>query len=244
MTVREKTTPAAPRSPTAPPALRPASHLTAPAREEARQGRERWQRAAREHRGAKPFWKDDFTTVSGMEVPPLVTADEVRSEPGARHRRARRVPVHARHPSHRLPRQAVDDAAVRRLRQRRRHQPALPLSAGAGPDRPLGRLRPADALRLRRRPRDVQGRGREVRRRGLLARRHGAAVRGHSAGRDLDLDDHQLDGADPVRDVPGGGGEAGRRLADPGARHAAERHPQGVHRAEGVHLPAAARRCA
>ena len=49
------------------------------------------------------------------------------------------------------------------------------------------------------------------------------------------------------------GGDAARLLrlrgreagcpARPAPRHGADRHPQGVHRAEGVHLPAASRRC-
>jgi methylmalonyl-CoA mutase N-terminal domain/subunit len=80
MTVREKTIPAAPKA-DGDTSSSPGAHLTAQAREEARQARERWQRAARDNRGAKPFWKDDFTTVSGMEVPALVTPDEVRADP-------------------------------------------------------------------------------------------------------------------------------------------------------------------
>jgi methylmalonyl-CoA mutase N-terminal domain/subunit len=78
MTVREKTTPASPAESAAGSA--PGSQLTPKAREEAKQARERWQRAARALKGGKPFWKDDFTTVSGMEVPPLVTPDEGRSD--------------------------------------------------------------------------------------------------------------------------------------------------------------------
>ena len=74
-----------PRPATAPvdaePVAEPGAHLAADARGRARQDRERWQRAARTSRGQTPFWKDDFTTVSGMEVPPLVTADEVRADP-------------------------------------------------------------------------------------------------------------------------------------------------------------------
>ena len=62
--------------------------------------------------------------------------------------------------------------------------------------------------------------------------------RGHSAGRRLRLDDHQLAGVGDLGDVPGGGGAAGRTW-DAAFRHAAKRHPEGIHRAEGVHLSAA-----
>ena len=39
--------------------------------------RDRWQQATEESRARRPFWKDDFTTVSSMEVPHLVTPAEV-----------------------------------------------------------------------------------------------------------------------------------------------------------------------
>ena len=93
---------------------------------------------------------------------------------GPRPRPARRVPVHARRPADDVPRPAVDDAPVRRLRHRRGDQPAVPLPARAGPDRPVGRVRPADpdGLRLRRTPgRRGGGPGRRADRQ---PRRHGA----------------------------------------------------------------------
>ena len=71
-----------------------------------------------------------------------------------------------------------------------------------------------------------------------VARRHGGALRRHRPRRRLDVDDDQLAGADAAGDVPGGGRAAGRAV-DVAARDDPERHPQGVHRAEGVHLPAA-----
>ena len=89
---------------------------------------------------------------------------------------------------------------------------------------------PDDALSTRR--------GRQVRRQRRLAGGHGDAVRRHRRRSDHDVDDHQRAGGDDLRDVPGRGGEAGRALVD-ALRHASERHPQGVHRAEGVHLSAA-----
>ena len=61
---------------------------------------------------------------------------------------------------------------------------------------------------------------------------------GIRARRHHDVDDDQLAGADDLRDVPGRRREAGRGLED-AVGHDPERHPQGVHRAEGVHLPAA-----
>ena len=79
----------------------------------------------------------------------------------------------------------------------------------------------------------------QVRRQHHLAGRHGAALRRHRPRRHHDVDDDQLAGADDLRDVPGRGRAAGRRLED-ALGHDPERHPQGVHRPEGVHLPAAA----
>ena len=61
----------------------------------------------------------------------------------------------------------------------------------------------------------------------------------HPARRRLDLDDDQLAGGDPARVLHRGRRGAGRpgRAA---ARDDPDGHPQGVHRAEGVHLPAGA----
>ena len=57
----------------------------------------------------------------------------------------------------------------------------------------------------------TRGRSGQVRRVDLLARRHGDALRRHPAGRRHRLDDDQLAGGRALGDVPGGGGEAGRR---------------------------------
>ena len=62
---------------------------------------------------------------------------------------------------------------------------------------------------------------------------------GISARRHHHVDDDQLAGRDDLRDVPGRRRAAGRRLEDD-VGHDPERHPQGVHRPEGIHLPAAA----
>ena len=53
------------------------------------------------------------------------------------------------------------------------------------------------------------------------------------------LDDDQLARRGHLGHVPGRRRKAGRR-SGASLRHAAERHPQGIHRAEGIHLSAAA----
>ena len=70
---------------------------------------------------------------------------------------------------------------------------ALPAQPGQGPDRPLGRLRPADADRLRRRPRARARRGRQGRRAGRAQGRHARAAGRHPARRDEHVDDDQRD---------------------------------------------------
>ena len=77
-----------------------------------------------------------------------------------------------------------------------------------------------------------------MRRQHRHAGRHGGVVRGHRSRVGDDLDDDQLAGVDPLRDVPRGGRAAGRAVESP-VGDDPERHPEGVHRAEGVHLPAA-----
>ena len=84
-----------------------------------------------------------------------------------------------------------------------------------------------------------RGRGGADRRRDRLARRHGGAVRRDPARRGLDLDDDQRAGGAAAAALRAGRREAGRG-AGGAARHRPERHPQGVHRARELHLPAAA----
>ena len=103
--------------------------------------------------------------------------------PAARHRAPGRAAVHPRHPPDRLSEPAVDDADVRRLRRRRGHERPLPAAPRRRPDRPVDRLRHADAVRLRhRRPRGG-GRVRDVRRRRLEPGRHGGPARRAAARR-------------------------------------------------------------
>ena len=122
-----------------------------------------------------------------------------RDRPRPRPRLPRRLPVHPRRLSVDVPRQALDDAAVRRLRHRRGDEPALPLPARARADRPLDGLRHADADGLRLGSRALARRGRARGRRDRLARRHRDALPGHPARRGLDLDDDQRPGRDAAR---------------------------------------------
>jgi methylmalonyl-CoA mutase N-terminal domain/subunit len=49
----------------------------APTGDSISESKQRWERAARASQGRRPFWKDDFTTVSSMEVPHLVTPSDI-----------------------------------------------------------------------------------------------------------------------------------------------------------------------
>ena len=136
-----------------------------------------------------------------------------------RHRLSGRVPVHTRRPGDDVPRPALVDPAVRRLRHARGDERALQVPPEGGPARPLRRLRPADAARLRLRRPALGRRGREGRRRHRHARRHGDDVRRHPARPGLDFDDDQRSGVRARRDVRGRRPEAGRaagpRIAGP-----------------------------
>ena len=133
----------------------------------------------------------------------------------------------------------VDDAAVRRVWHRGRVEQALSVSAVAGRQRAERRLRPADANRLRLRSPAGRRRGRPRRRGDRLDRRHGDALRRHPARSRVDVDDDQRD-----RHHPAGAVRRGRQAAGRGAAstvgNGTERHPEGIHRARHLHLPAAA----
>src|SRR5579862_9953010 len=104
---------------------------------------------------------------------------------------AGRVSVHARPVSRHVPRPAVDDPPVRRLRLGGRVERALPLPARARADGSLDRFRPADAARLRLGRSARARRGGADRRRDRLARGHGDPACRHPARRGLDVDDDQ-----------------------------------------------------
>ena len=185
----------------------------------------------------------DFRTLSDEPVRELYTPPDLPAGIGAPRgpdRAARRVPVHARHPPVDVPRAAVDDAPVRRLRHERGDQRALPLPARARPDGAVDRVRHALADGPRLRPRALARRGGPRGRRGRHARRHADAVLRHRPGRGVGVDDDQRARRDHARVLRGRrrNGPVGDPIAarapvghDPGG------HPQGVHRAEGVVLP-------
>ena len=125
-----------------------------------------------------------------------------------------RVPIHARHPPHGLPRQALDDAPVRGVWDAGGDQRPLQAAARRRRHGAERRVRPADAHGPRPRPRAVARRGWEVRGQHRVARRHGDALRRHPARRHHDVDDDQLAGVDAVRDVSRRRRAAGGELAD------------------------------
>ena len=145
---------------------------------------------------------------------------------------ARSLPDDVHHP-------AVDDPAVRRVLHRRGVQRVLPPQPGGRPEGAERRVRPRDPPRLRLRPPAGARRRRHGGRGDRLDLRHPDPLRRHPAGRDVGLDDDERrraagDGA-LHRRRRGAGGEAGAALGD----HP-ERHPQGVHGPQHLHLPAGA----
>ena len=118
-------------------------------------------------------------------------------------------------------------------------QRALPAEPCQGPDRALGRLRPADPDRLRPRPPPSPRRGRQGRRADLPSRRHAEPVSGHPARRDEHLDDYQCDGGLAARALCRARRGAGRRPRKAHG-HSAERHSEGISLARDLHLPAGA----
>ncbi len=106
----------------------------------------------------------------------------------------------------------------------------------ARPARALDRVRHADPDGPRLRPRPLARRGRGGGGGARHRRRHGDPVRLDPARPGDRLDDDQRPGGDPARLLRrrrGGEGDRGRAAR----RHDPDRHPQGVHRPEGVVLP-------
>ena len=115
----------------------------------------------------------------------------------------------------------------------------LPPQPCQGPDRPLHRLRSADADGLRQRPRAGSRRGGQGGCTGLPPGRHAHAARGHPARGDEYVDDHQRHGGVAARPLRGGGRRAGCR-ARQAHRHDPERHHQGIPLARHLRVPARA----
>ena len=188
---------------------------------------------------AIPERKPRFSTISDMPIEPVYGPDALGPEAVARVGEPGPAPIHPGHPPDRLSVAPVDDAHVRRLRCGRGHQRALPPAPGRRPDRPVHRLRHAHPVRLRH-GRPGGGRGvRHVRRGGQLAGRHGGPPARAAPRPGQHVDDHQLAGRPDLGDVPRGRREGGRPPRSAGG-HDPERHPQGVHRPEGVPVPARA----
>ena len=96
----------------------------------------------------------------------------------------------------------------------------LPTLMGYDSDHPAGRGRSGPLRRCR-----------------FVPRRYGNPAGGPAPPASDHLHDHQFARRHYLGDVPGGGGEERRGLEED-FRHHAERHPEGIHRAERVHLPA------
>ena len=132
----------------------------------------------------------DFThAVRGRGRPGLRAGRTRRRRADGADRLAGGVPLHPRAVSERLPRPAVDDPAVRRVRQRPADQRALPDDLGRRRRRAERRLRHADADGPRLRRPAQSGRGRALRGGDRLGGRHGGAVRRHRPRRGHHLDD-------------------------------------------------------
>ena len=111
----------------------------------------RWERETLGPALARTPERSRLETSWGAPVPRLVDAGRPRGL-RLRHRARvpRGVPLHPGRPADDVPRAALDDAAVRRVRDGGRDQPAVPLPARGRADRAVGRLRPADADGARR----------------------------------------------------------------------------------------------
>ena len=145
---------------------------------------------------------------------------------------ARPLPDDVRHP-------ALDHPPVRRLLDRRGVERVLPAQPRRRAEGALDRVRPGHPPRLRLRP----PAGRRRRRHGgggdRLDLRHAAAVRRDPARHDVGVDDDERRRAARARALHRRGRGAGRRARQADRDHP-ERHPQGVHGPQHLHLPAAA----
>ena len=205
--------------------------------ERIRQMRESWEsRELRQFVDRQPESRSQYRTASGLPRQRIYTPEDVAETPYEEIGLPGRYPYTAWPVPHDVPRPHLDDATDRRLRDRRRHERALPLPDRAGPDGALRRLRHAhpDGLRLRRSPIAGRGGARGSRRR--HARRRRRPLRRDRSRAHLGVDDDQPDRVDPPRDV-----RRARRVArastSTAVGHGAGGHPQGVHRPEGVDLP-------
>ena len=145
---------------------------------------------------------------------------------------ARALPDDVHHP-------AVDDPSVRRLLDRRGVQRVLPPQPRRRPEGPERRLRPGHPPRLRLRPPARAWRRRDGRRGDRLDLRRPHALRGHPARPDVGQHDDERRRAAGAGALHRGGRGAGGQ-ARAALRDHPERHPQGVHGPQHLHLPAGA----
>ena len=181
---------------------------------------------------------EPWLTPEQIPVKPLYTEadlaglDFLDTVPGAAALPARPVPDDVRHP-------AVDHPPVRRLLHGRGVQRVLPAQPRRRAEGPVDRLRPGHPPRLRLRPPAGDRRRRHGRRGHRLDPRHAHPVRRHPARPDERVDDDERRRAARAGALRRRGRGAGR-----GARAAhrdhPERHPQGVHGPQHLHLPARA----
>ncbi len=134
---------------------------------------------------------------------------------------------------------SVDGAPVRRLFDGQRIQRLLSPQPGRGSEGAEHRVRSGDAPRLRLGSSACHRRRRHGRRGDRQHLRHANAVRRHSARSHERLDDDERGGAAGDGALHRRGGRAGRE-AGATCRHDSERHPQGVHGSQHVHLSARA----
>ena len=159
------------------------------------------------------------------------------ARPAAHRHAAGLCALHSRPAGHDVRGAAVDDPPVRRLFHRRGEQCLLPPGAGRRRARRERGLRPGHPPRLRQRPPARHRRRRQGGGGHRFGRGHEDPVRRHSARQGQRVDDDERRGAaDPGR-LRGGGRRAGR-AAGQAVRDHPERHPQGVHGPQHLHLPA------
>ena len=134
--------------------------------------------------------------------------------------------------------QAMDHPAICRLLHGGGFQRLLPPQPGGGADGPVHRLRPRHPSRLRLGPSARCGRRRHGGRGDRFDLRHAHAVRRHPARPDDGVDDHERRGAAHHGALHRGGRGTGRSAGE-ACRDDPERHPEGVHGPQHLHLSAA-----
>jgi len=147
--------------------------------------------------------------------------------------------LRARAARHHVYRTAVDDPPICGLLDGGSLQRLLPQGAGRRAAGRFGGLRPGHPPRLRQRPSARRGRCRQGGRGDRLGRGHEDPVRRHPARQRVGVDDHERRGDPHPRQLHRRRRGAGRAARAAFGYHP-ERHPQGVHGPQHLHLPARA----